>query len=117
LKATAEKSRRRSWIRIRNPVVPVSGSGSEPNRHGSGTRACFIIYRLKVPSFDLFLRCKENPIYVFSEIKLRGLVPNFPIHVSVSDLYIPMMGPPNVFPPERSWEYINRSHVHECTNF
>ncbi len=28
-------------------------------------------------------------------MKLRGLVPNFYIHVSVSDLYIPMIGPPN----------------------
>jgi hypothetical protein len=32
--------------------------------------------------------CKENPIYVFPEMKLLSLVPNFPIHVSVSDLYI-----------------------------
>jgi hypothetical protein len=27
-------------------------------------------------------------------MKLHGLVPNFCIHVSVSDLYIPMIGPP-----------------------
>ena len=27
-------------------------------------------------------------------MKLRGLVPNFHIHVSVSDLYIPTIGPP-----------------------
>jgi hypothetical protein len=27
-------------------------------------------------------------------MKLRGLVPNFYIHVSVSDLYIPTIGPP-----------------------
>jgi hypothetical protein len=26
-------------------------------------------------------------------MKLRGLVPNFHIHVSVSDLYIPTIGP------------------------
>ncbi len=32
--------------------------------------------------------------YVFLEIKLRGLVLNFHIHVSVSDLYIPTIGPP-----------------------
>jgi hypothetical protein len=31
----------------------------------------------------------ENPIYVFTEKELRGLSPNFHIHVSVSDLYIP----------------------------
>jgi hypothetical protein len=40
------------------------------------------------------LRCKENPIYVLPEKKLRGLSPNFHIHVSVSDLYIPTIDPP-----------------------
>ncbi len=38
--------------------------------------------------------CKEDSIYVFPEKKLRGLSPNFHIHVSVSDLYIPGIGPP-----------------------
>jgi hypothetical protein len=33
--------------------------------------------------------CTENPIYVFPEMKLRFLVPNSYIPVSVSDLYIP----------------------------
>jgi hypothetical protein len=32
--------------------------------------------------------CKQDPIYVLPELKLRGLVPNFHIHVPVSDLYI-----------------------------
>ncbi len=36
--------------------------------------------------------CNENPIYVFFFWELRGLSPNFYIHVSVSDLYIPMIG-------------------------
>jgi hypothetical protein len=40
------------------------------------------------------LHCTENPIYVFPEMKLRGLVPNFYIHVSVSNLYIPGIGLP-----------------------
>ncbi len=35
--------------------------------------------------------CTENRIYVFPE--LRGLIPNSYIHVSVSDLYIPRIGP------------------------
>jgi hypothetical protein len=39
------------------------------------------------------LHCKENPIYVFLFWESRGLSPNFSIHVSVSDLYIPMIGP------------------------
>ncbi len=29
-----------------------------------------------------------------TEMKLHGLVPNFYIHASVSDLFIPMIGPP-----------------------
>jgi hypothetical protein len=39
------------------------------------------------------LHCKENPIYLFLFWELRGLSPNFHIHVSVSDLYIPRIGP------------------------
>jgi hypothetical protein len=39
------------------------------------------------------MHCNENPIYVFIFWELRGLSPNFPIHVSVSDLYIPRIGP------------------------
>ncbi len=36
--------------------------------------------------------CNENPI-VFLFWELRGFSPNFHIHVSVSDLYIPRIGP------------------------
>ena len=41
----------------------------------------------------LNMHCKENPIYVFLFCELRGLSPNFHIHVSVSDSYIPRIGP------------------------
>ncbi len=40
---------------------------------------------------------QQDPIHVLPEMKLRGLVPNFHIHVSVSDLYctyIPTIGLP-----------------------
>jgi hypothetical protein len=37
--------------------------------------------------------CNKNPIYVFLFWELRGLSPNYHIHVSVNDLYIPRMGP------------------------
>jgi hypothetical protein len=47
------------------------------------------------------VKCKQDPIYVFPELKLRGLVPNFYIHVSVSDLYIPTIGPPIVLQQNR----------------
>jgi hypothetical protein len=43
---------------------------------------------------ELFLHFKEDRIFVFPEMKLRGLIPYFQIHVSVSDLYIPTIGPP-----------------------
>jgi hypothetical protein len=37
--------------------------------------------------------CNENPVYEFPEYELLGLSTNFYIHVSVSDLYIPRIGP------------------------
>jgi hypothetical protein len=40
------------------------------------------------------VHCTENSKQIFPEMELRGLVPNFCIHVSVSDLYIPRIGPP-----------------------
>jgi hypothetical protein len=45
-------------------------------------------------STQVIYHCKEISKYVFPEKKLRGLSPNFHIHVSVSDLYIPTIGPP-----------------------
>jgi hypothetical protein len=45
---------------------------------------------LQLSTFAAFaLHCTENTKQIFPEMKLRGLVPNFCIHVSVSDLYIP----------------------------
>jgi hypothetical protein len=41
-----------------------------------------------------YLHCKDGPIYVFPERKLRSLVPNFNILVSVRGFYIPGIGPP-----------------------
>jgi hypothetical protein len=35
-------------------------------------------------------------------IKLRGLVPNFHIHISVSNLYIDTIGPPILLQPQIS---------------
>jgi hypothetical protein len=40
-----------------------------------------------------YAHCKENPIFIFLSWELRGLSTNFHIHVSVSDLYIPRIGP------------------------
>ncbi len=41
---------------------------------------------------QIIVHCNENPIYVFPEKELCGLCPDFHIHVSVSDLYIPRIG-------------------------
>ncbi len=55
-----------------------------------------LFYKKSSDSGRLFLypHCTQNLIYVFSEMKLLGLVPNSYIHVSVSDLLIPMIGLP-----------------------
>jgi hypothetical protein len=47
------------------------------------------------PLMEIFVRphCKENPIYVFLFWELHELSPNFHIHVSVSDFYIPRISP------------------------
>ncbi len=39
------------------------------------------------------LHCTKNVKYIFPGMKLRGLVPNFYIHLSMSDLYILMICP------------------------
>jgi hypothetical protein len=44
------------------------------------------------PSLYLTLHCTQSLNHIFLEMKLRGLVPNFHIHVSVSDLYNPTIG-------------------------
>ncbi len=60
--------------------------------------------------------CTKNPIYVCPEIKLRGLVPNSYIHVSVSDLYIHRIGLPIWLQHEYAyWETENYNSVLEIT--
>ncbi len=53
----------------------------------------------------LHTHCKEDPIYVCPELNLQGLIPTSPIHVSVSDIYIPRIGLPILL------------LVHECRNW
>ncbi len=42
---------------------------------------------LSIPTLQR--HCTENSNHIFPEMKLRGLVPNFHFHISVSDFYIP----------------------------
>ncbi len=62
----------------------------------------------------------KNPIYVFPEKELRDLSPNFDIHVVVSDLYIPKIGP-RIFLQQNIGRLIvgntNRSQTHEFWNW
>jgi hypothetical protein len=53
---------------------------------------------------------------------VHGLSPNFHIHVSVSDLYVPRIGPHISLQQNwqnRSWKYINLSQIYsyECRNW
>ncbi len=61
--------------------------------------------------------CTENSKQIFPEMKLRGLVPNSYIHVTVSDLYIPRISKIGGNPAEWSWEYINPLQIKECGNW
>ncbi len=58
---------------------------------------------------------------IFPEKEFRGLNPNFHIHASVSDLYIPTIGLPiqlgEICTVDGSWDSINRSQTHECGNW
>jgi hypothetical protein len=51
-----------------------------------------ISWEIKRTSPPLQMHCIENSKQIIPEMKLRGLVPNFHIHVSVSDLYDPTIG-------------------------
>ncbi len=65
------------------------------------------------------LHCNGNSVYIFLFWEQRGLSPNFHIHVSVSDLYIPRIGPyiSSSRKADPSWEYIIRLQTHECGNW
>jgi hypothetical protein len=73
-----------------------------------GDKISCMLLKLTVP----IQQCNDNPIYLFPEKQLSGLLPNFHIHVSVSDFYIPRIGT-YVFLQQnwadRSWDDINRS--------
>jgi hypothetical protein len=53
------------------------------------------------------LHCKESPFYVLLEKKLRGLRTKFHNQVSVSDLYIPAIGPPIFLHQNRQTDWGN----------
>jgi hypothetical protein len=58
----------------------------------------------------------ENSKQIFPAKELHGYSPSFYIHVSVSDLYIPVIGLPILLQENRCSNvgYIDRSQTHEC---
>jgi hypothetical protein len=56
---------------------------------------------------------------IFPENELRGHSPNFHIHVSVSDLYIPTIDLPILLHEicGLCLSFVNRSQTHECGNW
>ncbi len=63
-------------------------------------------------------KCRKFKTYIPRK-GISGLSPNFHIHVSMSELYIPTMGLPVLLEKicRLSWEYRNRSQTHECGNW
>jgi hypothetical protein len=55
--------------------------------------------------WGLVIKHSENPIYLFPEMKLLGLVPNSYIHVPVSDLNIPRISLPIWLQQSRKTDY------------
>jgi hypothetical protein len=69
------------------------GEVTEDARLGCQQWSGQVIYYSRLRLRTLQMHYTENSKQIFPEIKLRGLVPNFYIHVSVSNLYIPTIGP------------------------
>jgi hypothetical protein len=92
---------------METPWDEAEGRGRNPQEAG------YVLH-----SINISTHCNGNSVYIFLFRELRGLSPDFLIHVSVSDLYIPRI---HIFPPaekaDPSWEYIIRSQTHECGNW
>ncbi len=117
-------SRALSGAKISNWSSQISAFLSLPHSFISFKEVCLHLHAslsaTAVPHLPIPLHCNENPIYVFLFWELRGLSPCFHIQVSVSDLYIPRIGPHiscSRIRADRSWEYINCSQTHECGNW
>jgi hypothetical protein len=70
-----------------------SGPNISPTALEAGSFGKFGCPMKKSEKAPRSLHCKENPNYVFLFWELRGLSPNFHIHVPVSDLNIPRICP------------------------
>jgi hypothetical protein len=69
---------------------------SEYNQFSQRVTLCILNVSIRSETI-LCIHCNENSIYVFLFWELCGLSPNFHIHLSVSDLYIPRIGSHTVY--------------------
>ncbi len=74
------------------------------------------VYTVHVNVTSSQLHCNKIPIYVFLFWELRGLSPNFYIHVFVSDLYIPRIGQHILLKQNRQIDLGNISIAHRYMN-
>ncbi len=71
-----------------------------------------ILFLAPIDCSKIPVHCNENPIYVFPEMELRGLSRTLHIQVSVTDLYIPKIGPHIFLQQKRQIECGNIAHRH-----
>jgi hypothetical protein len=83
------EARARFCKRLRSPGIDSKEIAAYIERRAGPVRK--IGFRTSRKGYTITLQ--QNSHYVFPEKKLRGLSPNFHIHVSVSDLNIPRIGP------------------------
>ncbi len=65
----------------------------QPVREWGGAVSFLVIHKSDLLCSVSRLHCNGNSVYIFLFWELRSLSPNFHIHVSVNDLYIPRIGP------------------------
>jgi hypothetical protein len=71
-------------------------------------------------TYTLQMHCTENKKQIFPEMKLRGLVSTFYIHVSVSELYSPSIDPQMQYSKIGGpivGIYKSLTQTHECRNW
>jgi hypothetical protein len=73
------------WTDILSWVAASETAQLKPTASWAFASATQVRPKILVPDY---IHCNKNPIYIFLFWKLRGLSPNFHIHVSVSDLHI-----------------------------
>ncbi len=85
-----------SVIYYQRPYIYIDPRRGPPVRLASMEADCSQSCSTHAEKIRQYTQCKQDPIYIFPEMKLCGLVPRFHIHVSALQrkfrLYIPFLG-------------------------